>query len=239
MGPAWGEMERRQIRRPRAVAPLRKHWGVTKGCLWECAPRSQGAQTQGSLLELRVARDWGASQRRRPSAHLPGLVQPPRLGRRCWSLRGGTASRAGRAGGRAAASGRAGLAGHRGRSRKSRGRRGLSLAGVCLCVGGPTKPLRGEETPAIQLCTTSRFSPQRSKPSWAPAASRPRQAAQPLSALSVPRGSARSERPFPAIRRSCCAEEAAGLPGLLNNPHTCMPGGCRRRRRRRAGGPGL
>lgn len=66
-----------------------------------------------------------------------------------------------------------------------------------------------------------------------PSAAGPRQAAQPPSALSLPRGSARSVRPSPAISRGWCAETPAALPRLLNNPHTCAPGGCRPR----AGGP--
>lgn len=66
-----------------------------------------------------------------------------------------------------------------------------------------------------------------------PASSFPWQAAQSLNAPSVPHGSGRSERPSPAISRGCCVETALAMPGLLNNPHTCVPGGFRPH----AGGP--
>ena len=112
---------------------------------------------------------------------------------------------------------------------------GLSLEGVHLpWVRGRGRTRLCPLSPCAKWKHLLRNSAQLPAPHpRAPSAAGPRQAAQPPSALSLPRGSARSARPSPAISRGWCAETPAALPRLLNNPHTCAPGGCRPR----AGGP--
>lgn len=146
----------------------------------------------------------------------------------------GPPGRTGGRGGRAAASGRAGLAGDRARSQNKRGQTGLAPEGVHVWVQGRGRTRLCPLSPCAKRKHLLRNSAQLPAPHpRAPSAAGPRQAAQPPSALSLPRGSARSARPSPAISRGCCAETPAALPRLLNNPHTCAPGGCRPR----AGGP--
>ena len=151
-----------------------------------------------------------------PPARL-GPVDPPR--ERQVEPPGRTAGQAGRA----AASGRAELAGDRARSKKSRGQTGLSLEGVHLpWVRGRGRTRLCPLSPCAKWKHLLRNSAQLPAPHpRAPSAAGPRQAAQPPSALSLPRGSARSARPSPAISRGWCAETPAALPRLLNNPHTC------------------
>lgn len=146
----------------------------------------------------------------------------------------GPPGRTGGRGGRAAASGRAGLAGDRARSQNKRGQTGLAPEGVHVWVQGRGRTRLCPLSPCAKRKHLLRNSAQLPAPHpRAPSAAGPRQAAQPPSALSLPRGSARSARPSPAISKGCCAETPAALPRLLNNPHTCAPGGCRPR----AGGP--
>lgn len=159
-----------------------------------------------------------------PSAHGPSSVRTPCLGRHCWSCCGGAAGRAG-AGGQRPWVSPAWLGAQR-RSEQSPGEEGYLRevrAGLFSLGSGqgpadrhwlcPAEPLRGEETPATQLGKTSHPFALHSKSSCAPgAASFPRQAAQPPSAFSVPRGSVRSESPSPAISRGCCAERRRRRP---------------------------
>lgn len=235
MGLAWGELERRAERASLAVALLRRHLGLvespqlrtspstqalapTKGCLWECAPdprerkrwvsyRSQDRSSLGSFPQI-------------PTLHPPAWLRPAALPWAPLLERSEVHS-----GARQAGSGlRARWTGWdpRAKQEESRAKR-ADPGGVCVCVGGrafTARPLLGEETPATQLRTTSRPLPCAQSPAGS------RRTARLLNSLSFPRGSARSKLRSPAVSRGCCVEPAAP-PGLLSNPHTCVPSGYR------------
>lgn len=216
MGPAWGETA---DERPRAVPPLRprpgllespplapapprKHRGVSEGCPWN-AP--QGPRERKRSVSCWSQAWWGlGSFPKTPTCPLARLraADPPRE----------------RGPSRASCGLRARWAGWgRARSKKSRGQTGLSLEGVHL----PWAQGRGR----TRLCPLSpcakwkhllRNSAQLPAPHpRGPSAAGPRQAAQPPSALSLPRGSARSVRPSPAISRGWCARRRPPCPGCL------------------------
>ena len=176
----------------------------------------------------------------------PTLCPPTRLGpdappwARCWSHHGGMP------GWWAAVSGSRGLAGNGGEAGTVENEgAGLSLGGV-----RPSAPGLGQGLgpgPGFALsgpCLERKHLLRTTLQNFPPLPLRPKPIGGqgpllPLRALSIPRSSARSECPSPAISRVCCLETAAALPGLLNNRHTCVwedpapmrvgPGGCRRR----------
>ena len=148
---------------------LRASTGVFQKGVRGMHPRVPGSANARLVAGVRLGGDWGASPRHRP-APLPGWVQPTHLGSGRWSLQGGRLAEPGEL----RPPGALGWLGTSAKQAESRANR--AVPGRCAPSMGPgsgqdpalpTKPLREVETPATQLCTTSRPSPPRSERSGA------------------------------------------------------------------------